>query len=467
MTHHEWHDQIPFYLADTLSQAQRQAFEDHLLTCESCHEALLAWQEIGQAVRVLGADAARNLPPLDAKLRAVISNPINASHLSQTVRVPVIALQVKRRFSRPVVSAAAVVLVAVAVIALLLAGDDREMNTATQPPIAQTPLALLPTSTATTHPTVIQEPGIMTQPPATQAPASATQHTTSSLPTRTRAPSITSSPAPAVQAACIARNIMPAAPAIYMDPYVSESHVGTLPDNAPYPVLRYDPNGWLALAVSEQVVWVRATDMLLEGDCDALINPLPTPTDRTPCRLIAADTVKVYAGRSPESDILIQGADPATLTVRALSEDNWYGVEFSSDGRTQIGWVDRETASITELMGDCDGLLFIQIESTAPLTPTQTVVLDVTPQDARPGDTIQVNWQVQQGEAVSLTAFTATAADAKTGDTAEVFDDLPLAGTRTITAPQTDAAYLHLWLTVATSDDVVPIIVTRVVRLMP
>ena len=62
--HEHWHDLIPYYVAGTLPEDERDALAAHLLTCDECREAVDEWRLIADAT-VLQANAReRSLPPL-------------------------------------------------------------------------------------------------------------------------------------------------------------------------------------------------------------------------------------------------------------------------------------------------------------------------------------------------------------------------------------------------------------------
>src|SRR5262245_46750771 len=68
MKHQEWQEQIPFYIAQTLSPEQRRAFEGHLATCDSCQAEMDDWRMIASAVWREADEAARHLPPLSQEV---------------------------------------------------------------------------------------------------------------------------------------------------------------------------------------------------------------------------------------------------------------------------------------------------------------------------------------------------------------------------------------------------------------
>jgi hypothetical protein len=66
--HQDWQEQIPFYVAQSLSAEQRRSFEIHLATCEACQAEIDEWRMIASAVWREADDAARKLPPLSQEV---------------------------------------------------------------------------------------------------------------------------------------------------------------------------------------------------------------------------------------------------------------------------------------------------------------------------------------------------------------------------------------------------------------
>lgn len=75
MAEHPYRDLIPFYVAETLSVGERQSFERHLATCESCRAELSHWRTIAGGTWRYAEQVSRlqssTLPPsLMARLEA-------------------------------------------------------------------------------------------------------------------------------------------------------------------------------------------------------------------------------------------------------------------------------------------------------------------------------------------------------------------------------------------------------------
>ncbi|MEL6406075.1 MAG: zf-HC2 domain-containing protein [Chloroflexota bacterium] len=68
MSHQEWSDKIPFYIAQTLSPDEKRRFEAHLADCEICQAELAEWQPIAAAVWREGDEVAQSLPPLSQEV---------------------------------------------------------------------------------------------------------------------------------------------------------------------------------------------------------------------------------------------------------------------------------------------------------------------------------------------------------------------------------------------------------------
>lgn len=69
MKQKQWNDLIPFYVAQTLSPEETQAFEAYLAECgDPCQQEIADWRMIAAAVWTEADDAARNLPPLSQEV---------------------------------------------------------------------------------------------------------------------------------------------------------------------------------------------------------------------------------------------------------------------------------------------------------------------------------------------------------------------------------------------------------------
>jgi hypothetical protein len=68
MKHQDWQDQIPFYVAQSLSPEQVRSFETHLASCETCQEEISDWRIIASAVWRDTDEVARQLPPLSQEV---------------------------------------------------------------------------------------------------------------------------------------------------------------------------------------------------------------------------------------------------------------------------------------------------------------------------------------------------------------------------------------------------------------
>ena len=65
-----WEEQIPFYVAGTLTKAEATRLERHLAGCAECRRSLDDWQRIATAVRADAASQLRGLPPLAPRVIA-------------------------------------------------------------------------------------------------------------------------------------------------------------------------------------------------------------------------------------------------------------------------------------------------------------------------------------------------------------------------------------------------------------
>lgn len=141
MQHKEWQEQIPFYVALTLSPDEIRHFEAHLINCDSCQQEIDDWRGIASAVWREADDAARNLPPLsqdvynrlNTRNRAPQSRYSTNPPLSQTADTPenVHLLKQKNRSPFPLTLVAGLV-VAVIFGGLLMTLALRPTQTASE-----------------------------------------------------------------------------------------------------------------------------------------------------------------------------------------------------------------------------------------------------------------------------------------------------------------------------------------------
>ncbi|MCA9893884.1 MAG: zf-HC2 domain-containing protein [Anaerolineae bacterium] len=68
MTHQDWQEMIPFYIAQTLSPDETTALEGHLATCVACRREVNEWRQVASAVWFEADDAAQKLPPLSQEV---------------------------------------------------------------------------------------------------------------------------------------------------------------------------------------------------------------------------------------------------------------------------------------------------------------------------------------------------------------------------------------------------------------
>jgi hypothetical protein len=68
INHQDWQEQIPFYVAQSLSAEQLRSFETHLASCKSCQAEISEWRVIASAVWRDTDEIARKLPPLSQEV---------------------------------------------------------------------------------------------------------------------------------------------------------------------------------------------------------------------------------------------------------------------------------------------------------------------------------------------------------------------------------------------------------------
>lgn len=78
MTHQDWQDMLPFYVAQTLSADDKRRFEAHLADCERCQDEIAQWEMIAGAVWREADEVAQSLPPLSQEVYNRLSYRDNA-----------------------------------------------------------------------------------------------------------------------------------------------------------------------------------------------------------------------------------------------------------------------------------------------------------------------------------------------------------------------------------------------------
>jgi tetratricopeptide (TPR) repeat protein len=150
--HERWQDQLPFYVAGTLSPVEQAVLEQHLASCESCRVLVEMWRNVATTIRA--EVEARNSTPSHLHFS------LNGHERNSTMLLATSAL---RRRPLPSISAvliAAVVLITTAVFALAMLSRSETLHTS---PNQQAIVSLIPTTPSPTpepQPTSIRLEGI-------------------------------------------------------------------------------------------------------------------------------------------------------------------------------------------------------------------------------------------------------------------------------------------------------------------
>lgn len=123
MSNQDWQDLIPFYVAGTLTEAEKREFERVLASDAAYQEQLQEWLIVAQGVREHVAAYDRALPPLKVGGRRKTQSP--ATRINRWV-----VLQTASRGRAPLTLAAAAVLMIFVFIMLILAAQMNTNNTA-------------------------------------------------------------------------------------------------------------------------------------------------------------------------------------------------------------------------------------------------------------------------------------------------------------------------------------------------
>lgn len=169
-----WQDQLPFYVAGTLSEAERAAVDQHLAGCAMCRARAADWQRIADAVRADALDRVQHTPPLNRSLTTFSNDSFieRTSEMSTKTFNPT-APQRRVRLSG-LIGAAAMFTLAFAVLMLLQSQAPKPIGVAvlaqltTQPTLSMTAAnTLTPTPTMpiiSVHVSIGQTPCFSSEP---------------------------------------------------------------------------------------------------------------------------------------------------------------------------------------------------------------------------------------------------------------------------------------------------------------
>lgn len=371
--HKRFEELIPFYIAQTLPEADRRAVEAYLAQSKEARQTLAEWQAIANAVYDDAAKKAVGLPPLSPQVRQAIQQPRAAGSTvptRETQRViypPPQAFTAARRLP--------VTLVAALLTLILFGGLVAYM--ATRSPIGTqgsgdgTSVAMLteevgsPTPTPTPlTPTATRDLGIVNPTPIPQgdsgntvAPAPQESQTFENQSFNLDAGTETStggSPDAQIRLAepqiptgdCILFSRTGAEVSIHRSPSLSTEVIGVLQAGQTLVTWVYSGDGWYQVFIADQgtVGWVSAALIQLSGSCNTLPLPSPTASDGASFpQICSAQTlstsVNLYAGPGRTYDVLNTLGAFSLPEVLARSDNGWLRVKLMIGSIWWTGWL--------------------------------------------------------------------------------------------------------------------------------
>lgn len=404
----QWKDLIPFYVAGTLDEQRKQALEAYLQQCgDPCLQEVEEWRQIAsltwQSVVVDASDvpslsqAVRAEVAQSAELRAsgkVISSELFTAKRPQSVtQAPVYtrdqARIKQRRPSRiPLTMVAAFMTVVIfgGILVSQLTPEDLEPQTILLTEVPNTDVELTrefggnvgilpdnPDSGILSTPTPFAPQPTRTPLP-TLPPEALFTTTPFPLPTQPQASELGFNP---IQE-CMVRNDTQGALTVYRDASFSANSVGIMQAGQEN-TIRVTYDGWYELSYGR---WVHGENLLIFGDCSAVITATPTaigdnPDDRInngiPVCVIrndGTDPVNLYQWADYDSPV--NGRFPVGEQVDvAIGQNGWYQVFYAQ-------WVN--SADVTVEGEDCN-TLWIPTPTGSPVfvpsaTPTYNPNID-------------------------------------------------------------------------------------------
>ena len=348
MAHQPYRDQIPFYIAQTLSPHERQAFERHLADCDACQRELAEWRTVAAAVWQETDRIARQVPPLSqdvynrlqyrdrpARSQTPLAPPSYAKPVSPNMRLP-------RRSSRRQRFGVRLALVAGFVGAMLFGGV-----------LVLAALYILPPRLNTTA-----TPAIALRATDVRMPAQADDATTLISPTTVPSATHTPTSIRIVPAQQLPPTLAPTATAVYIPPPTSAPTLTprSLPDNTiPQSTPATSAFDQPAIAMAQQGMigpFITRTPGLQQDGTHLCY--LFNPTD---------DALPLYRTASDNPDIVAWM--PAGTQYRTVirSATGWYQITVPQPNTAGyiMAWMPPETAY---LRGSCDAGLFWQPTAT-------------------------------------------------------------------------------------------------------
>jgi hypothetical protein len=84
------------YLLGELTESEREAYEDHLFSCQACFEQVKAGTELVSHLRQIGAEASPHVPGFVSRLMANISQPVTATVFALLICVSIFGVYQRR-----------------------------------------------------------------------------------------------------------------------------------------------------------------------------------------------------------------------------------------------------------------------------------------------------------------------------------------------------------------------------------
>ncbi len=366
-----WEDQIPFYVAGTLTKADATRLERHFASCGECRRSLDEWQRIATAVRAEAASQLRGLPPLAPRVIATA----NRQAVGRYGSAPSLVRRPSRTATTSLTLLAAVFTVVLfgGLLALMVLNSSLLQRQADQNQVA-----LLPSATPTA---VSGTPGeapqiIVIEPSATVVTPThdfvvipSVQKQPTSAPPVILPPTVIATPTPQLPVAagmggggdsslslmqttiCMAHVALPNGVAdLYANADKTSTVLSSITQADELTALTSRADGWLQVSVSKGSTtllgWVRQELVYLSGSCDSLplIGATPTITPSATATVLPFPTfsptpVAITSGRWTETRTVttngcaVSDADPITqVPVSLTANGSTINVTYGANG---------------------------------------------------------------------------------------------------------------------------------------
>ena len=402
----KWKDLIPFYVADTLSDSDRQALEAYLIKCgDPCQDEINEWRVIASATWQHVNTNNLDLPPLspmvlqevakDAPFRVsnkvITSNQFRGNPMQQETAHPQPIgnkkLRPASRFPMTMVAAFMTVLIFGGILLSQLAPNDLEPQTLIQLTNANESTVVTVTEefggAIGIQPTNPNDGGIIATPTQFALRPTATfTYTPVPLPTQQSISSNSTLPPNSGggldSSACIIRNDTQGVLTTYRNASFSAEPVSIMPAGAEVNITVVF-NGWYMLSYGN---WVSGENVTVFGDCSQVWTATPTAIGDTNGGGAVNDGVPNCAVRNDSIDFvkLYQWADlnsPANGRMEAgeqanvyVGQNGWYQVYYAQ-------WVNG--ADITLIGTDCNNLWIPTPTYQPGLSPTPMPTIPYVP----------------------------------------------------------------------------------------